>query len=205
VPTIKYLYFQEHIKKQPLEITDKNILHHIQKAKNGKQKAFSFLLDHFWNEVYGFQLKRVRNEYEAEDITIETFSKAFDKIETFDENYTFGTWLIAISKNIQIDKSRKKNATLYQHTSYTSEEQIKKIPDVAPTPEDELIREQNLAELLRFIKQLKPHYQEVINLRYFQEMSYNEISERLEEPLNNVKVRLLRARKLLSEIITQNH
>ncbi|HAV55769.1 MAG TPA: RNA polymerase subunit sigma-70, partial [Aequorivita sp.] len=58
-------------------------------------------------------------------------------------------------------------------------------------------------ELLRYIKQLKPHYQEVINLRYFQEMSYNEISETLEEPLNNVKVRLLRARKLLAEIITE--
>ena len=66
-----------------------------------------------------------------------------------------------------------------------------------------MIQEQNLAELLRFIKQLKPHYQDVINLRYFQEMSYNEISETLEEPLNNVKVRLLRARKLLAEIITK--
>ena len=64
--------------------------------------------------VYGFQIKRVKDEYEAEDITIETFAKAFDKIETFDENYEFGTWLIAISKNIQIDKTRKKNASLIQ-------------------------------------------------------------------------------------------
>ena len=67
-----------------------------------------------------------------------------------------------------------------------------------------MITEQNLAELLRFIKKLKPHYQDVINLRYFQEMSYNEISDTLQEPLNNVKVRLLRAKKLLAEIITQN-
>ena len=58
-------------------------------------------------------------------------------------------------------------------------------------------------ELLQYIKRLKPPYQDVVNLRYFQEMSYNEISEKLEEPLNNVKVRLLRARKLLAEIITQ--
>ena len=56
-------------------------------------------------------------------------------------------------------------------------------------------------KLLNFIKLLKPHYQDVINLRYFQEMSYLEISNQLEEPLNNVKVRLLRARKLLAEII----
>ncbi|RUA08055.1 MAG: RNA polymerase subunit sigma-70, partial [Flavobacteriia bacterium] len=54
-----------------------------------------------------------------------------------------------------------------------------------------------------FIKQLKPHYQEVINLRYFHDLSYKEISDEINEPLNNVKVKLLRARKLLSEIISE--
>ena len=171
----------------------------------GEQGAFNFLLDHYWNQVYGFQLKRVKNEYEAEDITIETFSKAFDKIDSFNESYTFGTWLITISKNIQIDKTRKRNASIYAQTTDASEEQVKKIADLSPSPEDKLITEQNLAELLQYIKQLKPHYQDVINLRYFQEMTYNEISEALKEPLNNVKVRLLRARKLLAEIITENH
>ncbi|MCW8980531.1 MAG: sigma-70 family RNA polymerase sigma factor [Altibacter sp.] len=188
-----------------MEITQQDIDHQIQKAKKGKQSAFKFLLDHYWNEVYSFQMKRVRDEYEAEDITIETFSKAFDKIDTFDENYVFSTWLVAISKNIQIDKTRKKNASIYSQTTDASEDHIRKIADANPTPEDKLITEQNLAELLQFIKELKPHYQEIINLRYFQEMSYNEISEALEEPLNNVKVRLLRAKKLLAEIITQHH
>lgn len=186
-----------------MEITSEEIYKQIDKAKKGKQSAFKFLMDHFWNEVYGFQLKRVRDEYEAEDITIEAFSKAFDKIESFDENYSFSTWLIAISKNIQIDKTRKKNASIYSQTMDASKEHIQKIADHSPTPEDKLIKEQNLAELLQYIKQLKPHYQEVINLRYFQEMSYNEISKNLQEPLSNVKVRLLRARKLLAEIITQ--
>ncbi|WP_347372980.1 sigma-70 family RNA polymerase sigma factor [Aequorivita sp. Q41] len=186
-----------------MEITTEEITYQIEKAKKGEQGAFKFLLDYYWNSVYGFQLKRVRNEHEAEDITIETFAKAFDKIETFNERYTFPTWLITISKNIQIDRSRKKNASIFLNTTDTSNEQVQKIADHSPTPEDKLIREQNLAELLRYIKQLKPHYQDVINLRYFQELSYNEISETLKEPLNNVKVRLLRARKLLSEIITQ--
>ena len=67
--------------------------------------------------------------------------------------------------------------------------------------EDELITEQNLSQLLLYIKQLKPHYQEVIQLRYFQELTYQEISEQLGEPLNNVKIKLLRAKKLLAEII----
>lgn len=187
-----------------MEITKEEILEKIQKAKNGKQTAFRFLLDRYWNEVYGFQMKRVKDEYEAEDITIETFSKAFDKIETFDENYTFSTWLVAISKNIQIDKSRKNKASVYAKTTSASEENLKKIADDAPGPEDKLITEQNLAELLQFIKLLKPAYQEVINLRFFHEMSYNEIADTLEESLSTVKVRLLRARKLLAEIITQS-
>ncbi len=185
-----------------MEINKKDIAIQIKNAKNGSQTAFKFLLDYYWNDVYRFQLIRVQNEYEAEDITIESFSKAFDKINTFNDNYEFGTWLITISKNIQIDKSRKKNASIHSQSSDTSDEQVKKIPDDAPTPEDTLITKQNLAELLHFIKQLKPHYQDVINLRYFQEMSYLEISDELNEPLNNVKIRLLRARKLLAEIIS---
>ena len=188
-----------------MEIKKNDITLQISKAKKGSQIAFNFLLDHFWNDVYRFQLKRIKNEYEAEDITIESFSKAFDKINSYDDRYEFVTWLITISKNIQIDRSRKKNASINIQSSNTSEEQVKKIPDDSPTPEDTLIIKQNLAELLSFIKQLKPHYQDVINLRYFQEMSYLEISNQLGEPLNNVKVRLLRARKLLAEIIKQNH
>lgn len=202
--TINYLYFEFDFKTNALEITDSEIKKQIRKAKEGKQSAFNFLLDHFWNQVYGFQIKRINHEHDAEDIAIETFAKAFDKINSFDEEQAFGTWLIAISKNIHIDKTRKKNASLYLQTTDASEEHVHKIPDQSPSQEDLLITEQNLAELLRYIKQLKPHYQEIINLRYFQEMSYNEISDQLEEPLSNVKVRLLRAKKLLAELITQN-
>ena len=78
------------------------------------------------------------------------------------------------------------------------------VVDENPTPEDKLIGEQNLAGLLRNIKQLKPKYQEVIQLRYFQELSYKEISEHIKEPMNNVKVKLLRAKKLLAEIIKKS-
>lgn len=187
-----------------MEINEAAIQIQIRQAKQGKQSSFNFLLDLFWNNVYGFQLKRVGNEHDAEDITIETFSKAFDKIHTYNEDYPFKTWLIAISKNIQIDKSRRKHASIQSRTTDATVEQVKKIADKDPSPEDKLITEQNLAELLQYIKQLKPRYREIITLRYFQEMSYNEISNALDEPLNNVKIRLLRARKLLSEIITQN-
>ncbi|QHI38607.1 ECF RNA polymerase sigma factor SigW [Kordia antarctica] len=182
-----------------MEITDTILKANIQKAKLGDQVAFNFLLNSFWNDVYGFQLKRIRNENDAEDITIQTFSKAFDKIETYDENYKFKTWLITISKNVHIDFLRKKKKSI--ETTKEQEEEVYQIVDDGPTPEDKIITEQNLAKLLRDIKKLKPHYQEVINLRYFQELSYKEISEQLQEPMNNVKVKLLRAKKLLAEII----
>ena len=175
----------------------------IKKAKKNNQIAFNFLLDTYWNDVYGFQLKRTENENDAEDITIQTFAKAFDKINTYNEDYKFKTWLITISKNIHIDLVRKQKKSI-RNTSKDNEDRYFDIIDNSPTPEDKIITEQNLAKLLRDIKKLKPHYQEVINLRYFQELSYKEISEELKEPINNVKVKLLRAKKLLAAIITKN-
>lgn len=175
----------------------------IEKAKLNDQMAFNFLLDKFWNEVYGFQLKRTENENDAEDISIQTFSKAFDKIHTYNDKYVFKTWLITISKNIHIDLIRKRKSSISNTVNSDVENEYYGIIDESPSPEDKLITEQNLAKLLRDIKKLKPHYQEVINLRYFQELSYKEISEQLKEPINNVKVKLLRAKKLLAEIITK--
>lgn len=180
------------------------VLSYIQRAKKGDQKAFSSLLHLYWNDVYGFQLLRTRNENDAEDITIRTFSRAFDKIDSFDESYEFKTWLIAISKNIHIDLLRKQKSKGWYKPSDKEEDELYEVADETPSAEDELIRKQHLENLLRYLKQLKPQYQEVLNLRYFQEMSYEEISSHLQEPLNNVKVKLLRAKRLLAEIIQHN-
>lgn len=173
----------------------------IEKAKIGDQVAFTSLLDHYWNEVYGFMLKRTENETDAEDITIETFAKAFDKISTYNPEFQFNTWLIAIAKNVHIDMLRKKKSILFIDITDEEDNQAYNVADSSPSPEDKIITEQNLSRLLQFIKELKPHYQEVIQLRYFQELSYQEISEQLQEPLSNVKIKLLRAKKLLAEII----
>jgi RNA polymerase sigma-70 factor (ECF subfamily) len=99
-----------------LEISDKKIQLNILKAKEGSQVAFRFLLDTFWGAVYNYQLKRTKSENDAEDIAIQTFSKAFDKILTFDETYVFKTWLIAISKNVHIDLLRKKKTSIFTET-----------------------------------------------------------------------------------------
>ncbi|MEJ2162052.1 MAG: sigma-70 family RNA polymerase sigma factor [Robiginitalea sp.] len=182
---------------------DDAILACIEKARDGNQKAFSQLLDRFWPEVYGFQLKRTQNENDAEDITIQTFARAFDKIASYDSHYAFSTWLITISKNIHIDLLRKRRRNVLEHRERNVNEAMKKVLDESPSAEDQLIIEQNLKTLLENIRKLKPTYREVIELRYFREMSYADIAQELEEPIGNVKVKLLRAKKLLASLISE--
>lgn len=173
----------------------------IKKAKEKNQIAFNKLLDTFWNDVYGFLLKRTENENDAEDLTIQAFSRAFDRIDSYNESYKFKTWLITVAKNIHIDFIRRKKKSVAHEQSRDHEDHVHNFIDESPSIEDKIITEQNLAKLLRDIKKLKPRYQEVINLRYFQEYTYEEISNELNESMNNVKVKLLRAKKLLAEII----
>jgi RNA polymerase sigma-70 factor (ECF subfamily) len=185
-----------------LEVKQEKILKYIQKAKQGDQVAFTFLLDFYWNEVYGYMLKRTENETDTDDIVIETFAKAFDKISTYNPEFGFNTWLITIAKNVHIDMLRKKKSTLFLEITDEEDSLANQVLDETPTIEDKLITEQNLSKLLQQIKQLKPAYQEVIQLRYFQEMTYQDMAEQLNEPLNNIKIKLLRAKKLLAEIIS---
>jgi RNA polymerase sigma factor (sigma-70 family) len=178
------------------------ILEMIQRAKNGDQNAYTTLLNTFWKDVYRFQFSKSNDENEAEDITIKTFARAFDKLNTYDEQYSFKNWLITISANIFVDHTRLKKAETV--SIGRDQDNILGIVDEEPSPADLLIIEQNLSRLKSFIKQLKPHYQQVINLRYFQDLSYKEIAEILNEPMSNVKVKLLRAKKILSELILTN-
>lgn len=186
-----------------MEINSEIILNNIEKAKTGDQVAFTFLLDFFWNEVYGFMLKRTENETDTDDITIETFAKAFDKIGSYNPEFGFNTWLITIAKNVHIDMLRKKKTSLFIDITDDDNKNAFNVVDETPTIEDDIITEQNLSQLLNDIKTLKPAYQEVIQLRYFQEMSYQDMAEQLDEPLNNIKIKLLRAKKLLAETISK--
>ena len=86
----------------------KNIIEIINKAKKGDENSFTSLLNMFWKDVYRFLYSKTNDENEAEDVTIRTFAKAFEKIDTFDENYEFKTWLLSISSNLYIDQFRKR-------------------------------------------------------------------------------------------------
>ena len=182
-------------------MSDKNtVLNQINLAKENNQNAFSFLLNFYWDDVYKFQLKRTNNEINAEDITIESFAKAFEKINTYNQKFVFKTWLITISKNLHIDQLRK-NKNNFDLNQLNENIQIK---ESSPSPEDNLINEQKLKSLKSKINKLKPHYKEVIELKCFNELSYKEISIKLSQPINNIKVKVLRAKKILSQLILEN-
>ena len=171
----------------------------VHAAKQEDQRAFLQLLDIHWNELYGFMIKRTENENDAEDLCLRAFSKAFDKIETYNDKFTFSTWLTSIAKNLHVDLIRKEKTLLYESTDV--DEVGREVIDETLGPEDQLIRSQNLDKLLQQIRSLKPIYRDVIQLRFFQELSHKEMATQLGLSLSNVKVRLLRAKKLLSEII----
>ena len=174
----------------------------VKLAKEGNQQAFSLLLDMHWNEVLFYHLKRNLNENDAEDIVIQTFSKAFDKIETFDEQYVFKTWLIAISKNVYIDFLRKKK--IIPFSSFDNEDGnalTDTLADPAPLP-DALLERQDLANLLtRALTKISFKYRAVLLLRYNNHFTFREIAESLGEPLNTIKSRHRRALIILKKIL----
>jgi RNA polymerase sigma-70 factor (ECF subfamily) len=170
----------------------------IDRALNGDQSAFNILLNNHWSEVYFFLLKRTANELDAEDIAIQTFSRAFEKLSTYDSSFQFNTWLITISKNLHIDLIRARNRS---RTEERLSADTDLVLDDSPNHEDQLILEQSHHELIEHIQKLNARYRQLIELFYFESHSIREIALLLEESENNVKVSLLRARRSLAEIL----
>lgn len=177
--------------------------HAVNLAKQNNQKAFANLFDAHWEYVYGYLLKQIKDDVLAEELAIKTFGKAFDKIDTFNQNFTFKTWLISISKNLKIDFHRSEKTKGQLEYTPLDKSHINDLSDDNPSPEDLLILQQNLKELIENIKLLKPLYAKIIRLRYFEELSYKEIAVKTTLPINTVKVTLLRAKKVLAEKINE--
>lgn len=175
----------------------------VQRATKGDQKAYTELMDRYRDAIYFMLLKMVNNSSDAEDLTIEAFGKAFKNIDQYTPNYAFSTWLFKIATNNCIDFIRKKKANTVSLDQADEEE------DKAPTdimanvldPEESLIKAQKLKLMRAIVSKLKPRYRKLIELRYFKEYSYDEISEELELPIGTVKAQLFRARELLYNIL----
>ena len=176
----------------------------IKRAKNQEQKAFNEIFNSHWEYLYNFQLKRTSNHELAEEISIMTFARAFDRIETFDSRYDFKTWLSTISKNIQTDLIRKKNKKSAIKTVSIDNDYESSNVNFNPSPEEILIINQNIETLLSKIKTLKQEYRKILKLRFFEDLTYKEISKKLDQPINTIKVKLLRAKNLLLEKIQKD-
>ncbi|MFO7999960.1 MAG: sigma-70 family RNA polymerase sigma factor [Marinilabilia sp.] len=174
----------------------------VEKAVEGDQKAYAELMARYRDAIYFMLLKMINNKTDAEDLTIEAFGKAFKNLSQYSPNYAFSTWLFKIASNNCIDYLRKKrNNHISIDGSYTSEEKESEpqvhLKDETPDPEEFMIREQKMGLMRTVVKKLKPRYRTLIELRYFKEYSYEEISEELDLPLGTVKAQLFRARELL--------
>jgi len=157
------------------------------------------------DSIFFMVLKMVHNRDDAEDLTIEAFGKAFNSINNYSADYAFSTWLFKIATNNSIDFIRKKRlqTTSLDQTSTTDDGETTPIAvrDHAPDPEETVIKEQRAAKIREAIEQLSPKYRSLIELRYLDELSYEEIAEKLDLPLGTVKAQLFRAKDMLYNML----
>jgi RNA polymerase sigma-70 factor (ECF subfamily) len=177
----------------------------IDLAVEGEDAAFAKLMQRYKRPVYHMILKMVRNVDDAEDLTIESFAKAFRSLHRFKKDFTFSTWLFRIATNNTIDFIRKKKLnTMSIENTYTDDDGQSVSIDVEDEnldPQEETIKAQK-AELVQiFVDKLPAKYQKLVRLRYFNELSYEEIAVELDAPLGTVKAQLHRARELMFEMV----
>jgi RNA polymerase sigma factor (sigma-70 family) len=173
---------------------------------NGDQKAYAELMKLYWGPVYEMLLRKSKDETLADDLTIETFGKAFRNLHQYTPDFAFVTWINKIAFNNFIDHKRKnKRQPLSIDTSFEDKEghvfAMPGIPCEQPDPEENFIRKQKAMLMHEIVDRLKPNYRTLIELRYFREYSYQEIAAELNMPLGTIKAQLFRARELLYTIL----
>ena len=175
----------------------------VEQAKLGSEKAFAALMNRYRDSIYFMLLKMVNNPSDAEDLTIEAFGKAFSNLELYTPKFAFSTWLFKIATNNSVDFIRKKQVspTPLDHLQDSMENITMLIQSDFPDPEESMINSQKIAALKDIVNQLKPRYKSLIELRYFKEYSYEEISSELKLPIGTVKAQLFRAKTLLYNIL----
>tara|TARA_B110001450_G_scaffold188718_1_gene176816 strand:- start:3521 stop:4138 length:618 start_codon:yes stop_codon:yes gene_type:complete len=178
----------------------------VQRATKGKdQQAFSDLMEKYKDPIYYMLLKMVNNNDDAEDLTLEAFGKAFNRLNQYTPNFAFSTWLFKIATNNCIDFLRKKKKNVMSIDNRVSnndgDEYMFEIKSDGMTPEEITVNEQKIQLIRKYVKKLKPRYQILVEMRYFKELSYEEISIELNLPLGTVKAQLFRAREFLYNIM----
>jgi RNA polymerase sigma factor (sigma-70 family) len=170
-------------------------------AMNGNQKAYESLMNRYRHSVYHAMFKMVNNRDDADDLTIEAFGKAFNKLPSYAPNYAFSTWLFRIAINNCIDYIRKKRLKTYSMDEKMSEDSdnsfAQNMSNFEPDPEHKMMHEQKIAHVRRLVENLSTKYRSMIELRYYEELSYEEIAQEMNLPLGTVKAQLFRAKEIL--------
>jgi RNA polymerase sigma-70 factor (ECF subfamily) len=176
-----------------------------QAVEFNNQSAYSTLLDRYRESIYHMMYKMVHNRDDADDLTLEAFGKAFRKLHTYTPNYAFSTWLFKIASNNCIDFIRKKRMKMLSIDDTLEEDGQQdfsnNLRSSALDPEERFIYQQRKVILRDLMKRLRPKYRVMIELRFFEELSYQEIADRLSLPVGTVKAQLFRAKELLYEIL----
>lgn len=179
--------------------------------ETGDQKAYASLMHFYRDTIYFMLLKMTNDPDDADDLTIEAFGKAFNKLDQYTPEYAFSTWLFKIATNNCIDfiRRRKKEMLNLGKTFDRSDNSdlTQSIPATTLDPEEKYIEKQKIKLMREVVEKLKPHYRRLVELRYFEELSYEEIAEELNLPLGTVKAQLFRARDFLYNIMkhSQGH
>lgn len=169
------------------------------------QRAYADLMGYYRDSIYFMILKMVSNKDDADDLTIEAFGKAFKRLHQYTPDYAFSTWLFKIASNNCIDFLRKKRAQVFSiDKGYDDGEgniSSFELESDGLDPEESFIKSQKIDAMRDVVAKLKPRYRKLVELRYFQEYSYEEISEELKLPIGTVKAQLHRGRDFLYNIL----
>ena len=171
----------------------------------GDQKAYAQLLNNYRDSLYFMMLKMTNDPVDADDLTIEAFGKAFHNLHQYSTEFAFSTWLFRIAANNCIDFMRKNKRITFVDSSGEDpdhhEDNPKNIASTSLSPEEKVIEKQKIRLMREVVEKLKPHYRMLVEMRYFKELSYEEIATQLDLPLGTVKAQLFRAREFLYGIL----
>ena len=176
----------------------------VERILGGDRDLFGVLVTRYEKRVINYVYRITHRYEEAHDLTQEIFVKVYLALDRYDPKYQFSTWLFRIAQNSSIDALRKKSVTevpLMRPTEDEPSGKEREFADDGITPERALKNKQLGAAIDHAVESLPTDYRELIQLRHFAELSYEEIASMKKLPLGTVKNKLFRARNLLKEAL----
>lgn len=175
-------------------------------AIGGCQNAYAQLLARYRPAIFQLMLQRVKNAEDAQDLTMEAFEKAFRKLHYYSPSHAFSTWLFKIALNNLIDFTRKKQPqTIHFGDGSASTgfetDWLHNHRSEMPTPEEAMMQEQRIRLIQQLLDRLDDRYRRMIELRYYEDMSYEEIAQHLNLPIGTVKAQLYRAKENMYRLL----